>query len=370
MSKEDKPQIIKDDEIDLVALLKVIWQGRKTVYYSVGFSLLIGLIIALISPVKYTSSATLLPSADENTSSLGGLSSLAGLAGVNLGSMMGNNTGISPELYPQVVQSVPYLMELMHVKLTWEDYPDSLSIYEKNKIDNVPGVGNYILKYTLGLPWTIKDAIFPSKNEVVSTSMGSSNTYYNLSEDDFKLLESVKDLVSIDVDTKTGLINLSVSMEEPLLSAQLASAATKILQKQVVDYKIQKAVDNLIFVQGRYDDAKMKYETTQKRFLDYKDANRNMVNERVDLQYQGLSDAYEISTTVYKELSQQLEQAKITVKQATPVFKILEPVVVPINKSAPRRGIIIIVSVFLGSIVGICMLYIKKMFSSLFNNLQ
>ena len=66
----NKNQIIKDDELDLIALIKTIWNGRKTVYYSVGICVFIGLLIAFLSPAKYTASATLLPSSENKSSSM------------------------------------------------------------------------------------------------------------------------------------------------------------------------------------------------------------------------------------------------------------------------------------------------------------
>lgn len=62
--------IIKDDEIDLIALIKTIWDGRKTIYYSVGVCVFIGLLIAFLSPAKYTASATLLPSTQDKSNSM------------------------------------------------------------------------------------------------------------------------------------------------------------------------------------------------------------------------------------------------------------------------------------------------------------
>ena len=107
----NKNQIIKDDELDLIALIKTIWNGRKTVYYSVGICVFIGLLIAFLSPAKYTASATLLPSSENKSSSMGGLGALAGMAGINLGSMMGQSEGIPAEIYPQVVNSYPFMNE-------------------------------------------------------------------------------------------------------------------------------------------------------------------------------------------------------------------------------------------------------------------
>jgi LPS O-antigen subunit length determinant protein (WzzB/FepE family) len=124
------PPIIQDDEIDLIALVKTIWNGRKTIYYSVGVAVLLGLIIAFASPKKYTASATLLPSAENAENRLGGLGALAGMAGFNLNSMFGQTTGIPAEIYPKVVSSFPFQEELVHQKFNFEDYDHPVSIYD------------------------------------------------------------------------------------------------------------------------------------------------------------------------------------------------------------------------------------------------
>ena len=56
---------------------------------------------------------------------------------------------------------------------------------------------------------------------------------------------------------------------------------------------------------------------------------------------------------VYKGLATQLEQAKIKVKEETPVFSVLEPVMVPIDKSKPKRKIILGVFIFIGILFGL-----------------
>lgn len=52
-----------------------------------------------------------------------------------------------------------------------------------------------------------------------------------------------------------------------------------------------------------------------KTYFNYKDSHRNTVSEWVDMGFQRLSDAYDMASTVYKSLVQQLEQAKISVKE-------------------------------------------------------
>ncbi len=51
---------------------------------------------------------------------------------------------------------------------------------------------------------------------------------------------------------------------------------------------------------------------------------------------------------VYKSLAQQLEDSKIKVKEETPVFTIIEPIVIPIQKSEPLRIFITITFMLIG----------------------
>jgi LPS O-antigen subunit length determinant protein (WzzB/FepE family) len=52
-------------------------------------------------------------------------------------------------------------------------------------------------------------------------------------------------------------------------------------------------------------------------------------------------------------VAKQLEQAKIQVKEETPVFAILEPVMVPMVKTKPNRPMILAIWMFLGIIGGV-----------------
>ena len=351
------PPIIQDDEIDLIALIKTIWNGRRTIYYSIGVTVFFGLIIAFASPKKYTASATLLPSAENTENRLGGLGALAGMAGFNLNSMFAQSSGIPAEIYPQVVSSFPFQEELVHQKFNFEDYDHPVSIYDYVVADSVPTLGSIIIKYTLRLPWTIKDAIFSKKEETVKTDYG----VILLSEEELSALNFTKDLIQVDVDDKTGLVTVSAEDKEPVATAQFIQKAVDLLQEYVIDYKTSQVRENLEFVQERYDEKKKEYERIQKEFFEYKDRHRNIDPNRVDVRFQQLSDEYNIITAVYKGLAQQLEQAKISVKEQTPVFTVLEPAKVPDEKSSPKRGLILVISVFLGGFIGIGLIFGKMM---------
>lgn len=357
INESSSHQIIKDDEIDLIALIKTIWDGRKTIYYSVGVCVFIGLLIAFLSPAKYTASATLLPSVEKESSSLGGLSSLAGMAGVNLSSMIGQSSGISSEIYPQVVNSYPFMNEFIHEKFHFEKYEHPISIYDYVVADSIPTLGSQFVQYTLKLPWTLKNAIF-SKNEE-NLNGGLDIGVLILSREELIALGAVFELFEVDVDAKTSLVNITVEAEEPVISAQYVQTAVDLLQKYIIRYKTKQVKENLDFVQEGFDEKKLEYQDSQKALYDYKDSHRNMISERMDIEYQRLSDDYDMVSSVYKGLAQQLEQAKIAVKEETPVFTVLEPAKVPFEKSSPRRGFIFAVSFFLGVFIGMGIIFVK-----------
>ena len=76
----------EEDSIDIIALLKTLWSGKKLIVKTTILFFITGCIVALISPVVYTSETTFVPqvSDDQMPSPKGSLGSLASLAGINL----------------------------------------------------------------------------------------------------------------------------------------------------------------------------------------------------------------------------------------------------------------------------------------------
>ena len=72
---------LEEDQIDIIALLKKVWLGKKLIVKTTILFFIIGCIVALLSPVVYTSQTTFVPqvSDDQMSTSKGGLGSLASL---------------------------------------------------------------------------------------------------------------------------------------------------------------------------------------------------------------------------------------------------------------------------------------------------
>jgi uncharacterized protein involved in exopolysaccharide biosynthesis len=356
--EKSERQIIKDDEIDLIALAHTIWDNRKTIWYSIAVAVVIGLLVAIFSPVKYTASATILPQAEGKTD-LGGLGGLASMAGINLGSMMGSASGIQPDLYPKVINSYPFLNELVHQPFDFEEEDAPKSIYKQRLQDSIPGFGATVMKYTLRLPWTIKNALMGEDKKISAGVRGQSDiNVTRLSEEETEILKSMTEVVTVSVDDETGLVTIGAELGEPLLTAQVTQKTVELLQKYIIEYKTRQATQNLEFIEARLNEKKAEFETAREAFFEYRDRNRNIIEERTNIRYQELSDAYNLASQVYQSLAEQKEQAEIAVKKDTPAFSVIEPVKVPIEKSAPKRSLIMVISVFLGGFIGIGLIFV------------
>ncbi len=354
-------KIIKDGEIDLIALIRFFWTGRKTIIFITSIFLFTGLLIAVFSPVKYVSNTVFLPQS-ESKGSFGQLGALAGLAGVNLSSMVGEGGGIKPELYPKITGSYPFIHELVNYPLNYSEHKEPISFYQKSLADSIPSFISLIINYTIGLPWTIKD-YFTTPPNLGSISGNNHNGLVLLDKKKESIYKSLSACISINVDKKTELVTVSVEMEEPLIAAQLTKKTVELLQEYVISHKTGQVRENLRFMEERFIEKKAEFEKAHKELFEYRDTYRNRVAERVDTHYQELEDAYNLSMGIYKNLAQQVEQARIAVKKETPVFSVIEPAKVPIKKDKPKRMTILLISGFMGVFFGLIYLIGRLIFN-------
>jgi uncharacterized protein involved in exopolysaccharide biosynthesis len=143
-----------------------------------------------------------------------------------------------------------------------------------------------------------------------------------------------------------------------LVSTQVVEAARLLLQKYITDFKVDKVKQNLDFIQQRYNEAKRNFEQKQMQLAAFKDGNRNVILASAQTTGERINAEYTLLYSVYSELAKQLEQAKIKVKDATPVLTVIEPAVVPNIKNKPNRPMILVVYSFLGFFFGVVGVFI------------
>lgn len=368
MTPETKPaiptQANDDDEIDLLALAKTVWNGRKLIIKTAIAGGILGLIVALVSPKEYTATTTIVPQTSSSSSKLGGLSSLAAMAGFNMDNLGNSTDALSPLVYPQIVSSAPFLLDLMNSQYTFTDVNHPVSLYEYYTNIDKPGVLSLVKKYTLGLPGVILSALKGEQKEM--PNLGEKQTGpIQLTEKQSAIKKMLEGQVTLNLDSKQGFITLQASFPEALLSAQVADQACKLLQKYIIEFKIQKASSKLDFIEGRYQEKKKDFEKAQQNLARYRDQNKNVSSMIARTEEDRLQGEFSIALNVYNELAKQLEQAKIQVKEETPTFSVVQPAVVPIRKSKPNRPMILFVSLFLGGVAGIGWIFGKQFYTDM-----
>ena len=356
----EKEQGRNKDEIDLAEIAREVWSKRRFITRLVGVFFILGLTIALTSKVEYEASCKLLPETAERTPDFGGLGGLAGLAGVDLSGLGGQGV-LSPDLYPEIVSSVPFTDKMINSTIYFENIDTTISSFNYFKEIDSPSLLGFIAEYSIGLPGKVKRLLAPTKGKLKDIEM------IRYSKDDWKIMESFSDRLSVSVDSKTGIISVKTEMPDAVASAKTAVLLVKELTLSVTNYKIEKASVNLDFIKERFDESKREYEKKQDQIARFSDRNRNISNSIVNTEYERLQNELDIAFEVYKGLATQLEQAKIKVKEETPVFTILEPVMVPSEKSKPRSILIIIGMVLLGGILGSSIVLIRIIGQNVFD---
>ena len=110
----------EEDQIDIIAILKTLWNGKKLILITTILFFVIGCIVALLSPVVYTAQTTFVPqvSEDQMSTSKGSLGSLASLAGINLSQASSTSDSyLSPLLYSKIANSDEFSLKLIEEEL-------------------------------------------------------------------------------------------------------------------------------------------------------------------------------------------------------------------------------------------------------------
>ena len=321
----------RDDDIDLIDILKKIYFSRKVIFYSSLVFAVIGIVVALVSPIKYSSSTVFITQNQESTSS--NLSGVASLVGINLGSSSAGGD-IPSSMYPQIGESPKFKRLLLEKTI--------------NKKSNIT------LKTFL-----IKHYKIDEKNETFLSQMDMSK----LEELCFNIISEV---ISINVNQKDGFVTINSIMPIAEYSAIIAKNSREILQNIIIENKIETARQNLIFIEGQLTEKKKEFDDIYSKLAFFSDSNLNSVNSFVLNEKNKLESEFQIISAVVEEISKQVEQAKLQLKKDTPVFSTIQEAVIPIDRSSPKRTQLVIIFGFIGFILSSIFVLVNESLKNIF----
>ena len=163
----------------------------------------------------------------------------------------------------------------------------------------------------------------------------------------------MRERVTANLDEESGIITISAIMNEPELSAQVVKYAFFELTNYLTEYRTEKVLLDLNFIAEQLTEAELRFKEAQIQLAEFMDANQGVVSARMKIEEQRLNSEYNITFSVYNSLTQQLEDAKIKVQETTPLFKVLEPIHIPVNDQMSGIKVLIffIIISFVASVV-------------------
>ena len=329
----------EEQEIDLLELAMKLWQQRRKIAIWCLVGAVLGVVVAFSIPKEYDTSVKLVPEVAGNQKLSGSLGAMAAMVGIG-GSGQSGTDAVNPQLYPDVVESTPFLVGLFNVPVEDIDGEHKTTVRQYIEED----IRSPWWSAVLGLPFKLIGAIRGGDKEEEG---GKQPDSFQLTPGEFKVVQALSKRISATVDTKTSVITISVSMQDPMVSATLADTVVYRLQEYITDYRTNKARKDLEYAELLNEEAKANYYKAQQKYADYQDRNQGLILFSAQTTKERLENEATLAFNLYNQTAQQVQMAKAKVQENTPVYTTIAPASVPVRPASPKKPMILVGFVFL-----------------------
>ena len=299
----------KQKGIDLLEVAQILWKKRWWIAKVVFGVTVIAAGVSFLLPEYFRSTAVLLPETEKGKlASLGGISDLAALAGVNVG-----GEGSLAKLYPTILRSESVLRSVMYAKYQTKKF--------KEPVD--------LLQF-----WEIEERTPERSSEVA--------------------LKTLREELEISLDNKTNVVSISIETREPSLSADIVNNVIGALDKFFRTKKTTNAGEQRKFIEGRLVEIKADLEKAENTLKEFRENNRQISSSpQLLLEQERLIREVQINTTIYVELKKQYEIVKIEEIKNIPIVNVMDAARPAQWKERPKRARIVVTS-FITMVLATC----------------
>ena len=344
------------DDFSLKALLETIKNWLSFLLTKskdiLKFSFLI-LIITLAynyikSPIHYARTSFVLDS-ESSSNSVGDIASLASLAGINASSFIDASSLFQIDNIQELYRSSSMLKETLLTKYTFDDKSEIL-INKFGKEEKIDKKWN-----KLGVDFT-NQSLIESKSRL----------------HDSILLEAVKIikekyLIVDKPSRKTTILEIGFDHKDELLAKSFNENLVSIVNNFYFKTKTQKSGKNLEILQRQADSVK---KVLDKSILFLAEKDQNIPNPnpltKVSLvPYQKAMVDVQANGAIYQEIITQLELAKVTHRNKTPLIQIIDKPTLPLENSKLKLIEALIYGLFGGLLISILFFSLSRFYHSL-----
>ena len=340
--QKTKKIIGENDEIDLVAVWNTLTKQKWSILKITGLFTTIGIIYSLLATPYFQSTISLYPAGEitESSSIFGG--NLKGVAE----SFGFGGLGSSPTYnIPDIINSRRLKKDIVLKSWTNSLYPNGSNLIKYWGID----------KPTWFAPRKWISKLFPAGGF-------SANPYQQYVE---TAIKNLGELISVEEEA-SGLINVSVLMEEPELSADIANYIAEFVKDFILVEQHREAVKNKAFIYDQRMQAKEELALSEEELTEFR-KQHPIALDTPDLQLARgrLIRNIEENQAVYITLRQQYEIAKIEEAKESLLVNILDVGEPAVENAKPRRTRIIIIGFVLSLIFSTYFIYFRERWKKL-----
>lgn len=345
--------------VDLMPYVRKCLQNWKKILLWAVIGGVFGVMIGFSTPRTYTTKAVVAPEIATRSTMSNGLSSLASLAGVNMNTLALTDA-MHPDMYPEIIHSTNFFIGLFDMPVTVET-KDSLV-----HTDLYDYVVNYCKApwwgYVFGLPRRGIDLVkgwFSAKDEFDDAEGHANVDSLRLTRQQEMVVKSLSKNINASVEKRTYVLSLKVTMQDPIIAAQLANAVLDKLQEFVIKYRTEKSRENVEYYQMIYEQTRADYLSAQRQLAYYMDTHQNVTNKSVLVTQQQLQNEAQLRYQMYSQTTQNLLAAEAKVQQESPVLVVIQPGIAP-HRGKPSKVRLGLLWFFLGGAAGLCWVLFKK----------
>lgn len=316
------------DEIDLIEVYNVLKNGKYIIILFSSIFSLIAIFYSILATTYYSAYVSIYPMGDESrvNSSMGQIEGLASTFGINIG-----GGGVTSFYIPDVVASRKLRKSIVQTNWETESFTTPVNLISFWVIDDTTG---FSVKRLIS-------SIFPAARNI-NPEIKNAET----------AMEKLEEQISVD-EEESGLIIISVLMEEPQLAADIANYIADYVKFYISEEMTLQSEKYRIFIEDRMDESKLELSNIEEMLTQFR-IDHPLALDTPDLQLTRarLIRDVEINQEVYLTLLTQYELAKIEELKETPVINILDNAEAPVEKYKPNRKLLVSLGLFSGLFIG------------------
>lgn len=345
---------MENREIDLIEIAKSIWDKRRKVIKWGLIGALVGIVISFSLPKQYETVVMIAPEGSSSSSS-SSMSGLAAMAGIDFGGSSRSSAGLSSRIYPDILQSTPFLLEFANIEVEYDG--QKMSFYD------------YITKEQKSPWWS---AIIGAPIQAMGWVRGLLSSDEKFEEKDtidiFKLtatqkafVGTFKSMVTLEMDKKTTIIDITTKMQDPLVTAIIADSMVTKLQRYMTNYRTEKTRNDLKNTSKMLVEAQANYYKADSLYAAAADRNIELLSKSAKIKLDRLENEKSLAFSVYQQLATQVELTRVKLQEDTPIATVIEPASVSLLASSPNKKLIVVAFVFLACFAAVSVVVVQQL---------